>query len=144
MSSVTRPDPVTTESQRNPQVNVSLNILSQGSTEKSQELRQEPGLMDLASTEFLKSLRAATSPQKVLDSAEDKVSKRRRTREMSEAITKERWLALLRDVWKKKKQSGFGVNNDRWMRGSRRVIDLLKVALKLERQRNLYIERLRY
>ncbi|KAH0896667.1 hypothetical protein HID58_046235 [Brassica napus] len=63
MSSVTRPDPETIVSQRKPHVNFSPDKLSQGSTEKSQELRHEPGVMDLASTEFLNSLRAATSPQ---------------------------------------------------------------------------------
>ena len=77
---MTRPDPETTVSQRKPQVNVSPDKPSQGSTEKSQELRQEPGVIDFASTEFLNSLRAATSAQKVLDSTEDKVSKTRRRR----------------------------------------------------------------
>ena len=46
----------------NPQVKCSPKALSQGSTEKFQELRHDPALLEFASTESLMAFRASTSP----------------------------------------------------------------------------------
>lgn len=65
---MTRYDRETTRSQRKPQVKCLPKMLSQGSKEKSHELRQEPEDTERELSPFFRSLRTSISPGYVLES----------------------------------------------------------------------------